>query len=67
MFQSTVAVGSVGQPEYLYPQMLQTADGTDLAYGNRLLLGFTPEKGGDRSRVLKANKKSTISFVYLLF
>ena len=24
----------MGQPEYLYPQMLQAADGTDLAFGN---------------------------------
>ena len=27
-------MGSVGQPEYLHPQMLRTADGTDLAFGN---------------------------------
>ena len=24
----------MGQPEYLHPQMLRTADGTDLAFGN---------------------------------
>jgi len=34
VFQSRVAVGSVGQPEYLHPQMLRTADGTELAFGN---------------------------------